>query len=109
LDNRRYWRFFYLTAMLTGYRFVHGPVAVWSCTSCHEAGKKGRKLATMKPDERICSGCHEYNWMNKKFIHDPTAAGGCTTCHNTHATDIPLMLKSDYNSMYQFCQACHKM
>lgn len=91
--------------ILSNYKFVHGPAAVWSCLECHDRKSRNPKLAVSKPDDRSCTACHEKSWDSRKFKHGPTAAGNCTTCHNPHAADKPFFLKMDTGDL---CSSCHE-
>jgi predicted CXXCH cytochrome family protein len=90
--------------IMTNYRFVHGPSAVWSCPVCHDTRSTGRKLGVKEPDDKVCSPCHENDWHAKKFMHGPTAAGNCTACHNPHAADEPCFLRLNSADL---CVSCH--
>jgi predicted CXXCH cytochrome family protein len=91
--------------ILTNYRFVHGPAAVWSCPVCHDTRSTGRKLGVTQPDEKICAPCHENDWRTKKYMHGPTAAGNCTACHNPHAAEEPSFLRLNTADL---CVSCHE-
>lgn len=91
--------------ILSGYKFVHGPAAVWSCLMCHD-GKSGKpKLAVPSPVSQFCANCHELSWNTKKYLHAPTAAGSCTTCHNPHGADKPYFLRMSAGDL---CLSCHE-
>ncbi len=54
-------------------KFVHGPVAVGDCTSCHKQKAK-HKFEPIADVGKLCSQCHEQ--MNtKKFVHEPVKKG----------------------------------
>jgi predicted CXXCH cytochrome family protein len=91
--------------MLSTYKFVHGPAAVWSCLMCHDGKSRKVKLAVQKPEEKMCANCHENSWASKKYTHGPTAAGNCATCHNPHAADDPNFLRLSAGDL---CAACHE-
>ena len=91
--------------IMTNYRFVHGPSAVWSCPVCHDTRSTGRKLRVSQPDEKVCSPCHENDWHKKKYMHGPTAAGSCTACHNPHASDETCFLRLNTADL---CVSCHE-
>ena len=91
--------------ILSDYKFVHGPSAVWSCLMCHDGTSRRPKLAVAKPDDKICLNCHENMMEKKKYMHGPSAAGACTTCHNPHAADEPYFLRK---SVMDLCGSCHE-
>lgn len=88
------------------YPFVHGPVAVWSCLSCHNPGATP-KYSVQKPDTALCFSCHEKQrevWMSRKNLHAPVVTGKCAICHNPHAGEAPFILvKPNWN----LCLSCH--
>jgi len=86
--------------------YVHGPVAVWSCLSCHEADSEP-KYAVKKPDTEVCFGCHteqRRDWLSRKYIHGPVTIGNCAICHSPHSSDYPFNL---YKSTWDLCVNCH--
>jgi predicted CXXCH cytochrome family protein len=91
---------------IASYPFVHGPVAVWSCLSCHENESEPR-YSVKKPDTEVCFGCHtqqKNDWEAKKFIHGPVTLGKCAICHSPHASEYPFNL---YKSSWDLCVNCH--
>jgi len=85
---------------------VHGPVAVWSCLSCHDE-KADPKYAVKRPDTEVCYGCHieqKTDWQSKKFIHGPVTLGKCTICHSPHASRYAFNL---YKASWDLCVNCH--
>lgn len=91
--------------ILSGYKFVHGPAAVWSCLMCHDGKSKNPKLAVASPVSQFCANCHENSWDSGKYLHAPTAAGSCTACHNPHAADKPYFLRMSAGNL---CLSCHE-
>jgi predicted CXXCH cytochrome family protein len=92
---------------LTDYRYVHGPVATWSCLSCHMKNSQPVRYETQKPERDACYVCHvdeKRQWAGKAFVHGPTATGKCSICHNPHASDNPFWLKKPG---WDLCVACH--
>ena len=91
--------------ILSGYKFVHGPAAVWSCFMCHDGKSRNPKLTVTSPVSQFCANCHENSWDAKKYRHAPTAAGSCTACHNPHAADKPYFLRMSAGDL---CLSCHE-
>jgi len=86
--------------------YVHGPVAVWSCLSCHD-DKSDPKYSVKKPDTEVCYGCHieqKTDWQSKKVIHGPVTLGKCTICHSPHSSNYPFNL---YKATWDLCVNCH--
>lgn len=90
---------------MTGYKFMHGSVSVWACTSCHSSGNN--ELGSAGPVSKLCFSCH-YNemktWTAMKHAHGPFALGACTICHNPHASDDPFFLRKQTTDL---CLSCH--
>ncbi|UCD36262.1 MAG: hypothetical protein JSU90_05385 [Nitrospiraceae bacterium] len=92
--------------MASYYPYVHGPVAVWSCLSCHEVSSTP-KYAVKKPDTDVCFTCHvdqKNNWAGKKVTHGPVTLGNCAICHSPHAAPYPFNL---YKATWDLCVNCH--
>ena len=91
---------------IASYPFVHGPVYVWSCLSCHDPGSEPR-YSVKKPDTKICFSCHikqKDDWYAKKYFHGPFTAGKCAICHSPHAAEYPFNL---IKSTWELCTSCH--
>ncbi len=86
--------------------YVHGPVAVWSCLSCHDMDSEP-KYAVKKPDTELCFGCHteqQRDWLSRKYTHGPVTIGKCAICHSPHASEYPFNL---YKYTWDLCVNCH--
>ena len=91
---------------MTDYPFVHAPVVVWSCLSCHNP-RATPKYAVPKPDTALCFSCHQKQkavWMSHKNLHAPVVTGKCAICHNPHASDAPFIL---IKQTWLLCLSCH--
>ena len=91
---------------MASYPYVHGPVAVWSCLSCHDMDS-APIYSVKKPDTEVCFECHKEqknDWESKKYTHGPVTIGNCTICHSPHASDYPFNL---YKSTWNLCVNCH--
>lgn len=91
---------------IASYPFVHGPVAVWSCLSCHDPVTEP-KYSVRKPDTKSCYSCHKEQKeerLSKKYLHGPVNTGMCTICHNPHASEDPFFL---VKSTWDLCVSCH--
>lgn len=95
--------------IMTGYKFVHGPAGVWSCTMCHAVDiKKDLKESVMKAGNESCSACHGealVDWQAKKYLHSPVTAGTCALCHNVHASNEQYFLRVNAGDL---CISCHE-
>ncbi len=86
-------------------KFVHGPVAVSECVSCHQLlPKEDRKFQPIKNVEEQCNKCHE-PMARKGNVHSPVAKGECTKCHDPHQSDRQFQLKKSSTS--DLCFSCH--
>jgi len=91
---------------ITSDPFVHGPVSVWSCLSCHNPDVEPKYFIN-NPNEEVCFDCHgnqEKTWSNKKYFHAPFATGKCAICHNSHASENPFIL---VKPTWILCLTCH--
>jgi predicted CXXCH cytochrome family protein len=85
------------------YKYVHGPVSVWACFSCHDLDSRpGYAVKT-----GACYECHveqKEEWSTKKHTHDPVKEGNCSICHNPHASNYPFNL---VKHTWDLCVGCH--
>jgi predicted CXXCH cytochrome family protein len=93
-------------ARLAETQFVHAPVALGACASCHEqegeAAKHRFKLAREQKD--LCSFCHRPKTA-AKYVHTAYRDGQCTGCHEAHGGRDAVYLKvQDRSAM---CLGCH--
>ena len=91
---------------MTAYPFVHAPLSIWSCLSCHNPNAEP-KYTVQTPDTALCFTCHvkqKENWFNKKYYHAPIVAGKCAVCHNPHGSDNPAIL---IKPTWLLCITCH--
>jgi predicted CXXCH cytochrome family protein len=87
-------------------KFVHGPVAVGECSTCHQLLPDEKHK--FKPDKSIgdlCYSCHD-PFEKKAIMHSPVAKGECTGCHDPHHSDRKYQLKK--SSVSELCFTCHK-
>jgi predicted CXXCH cytochrome family protein len=89
-------------------KFVHGPAAVWACSTCHQEDSKKIKNAVADPEVQVCRDCHMDDlaaWDSEEFGHGPTMAGKCAICHNPHGSDNVFFLVKEINDL---CLSCHE-
>lgn len=87
--------------------WVHAPVAVGSCDSCHvpdpTAADEHRFQPTLAAD-RLCSECHKHP-RQEKFEHAGYKDTDCTRCHDPHGGSNPnFLITLDQRVM---CGQCH--
>lgn len=86
--------------------YVHGPVAVGSCESCHSADVNP-KFSVAQPVADLCFSCHQEQrdlWKSKKYMHGPVTTGRCTICHNPHSSENAFGL---HKATWYLCTTCH--
>jgi predicted CXXCH cytochrome family protein len=107
-------------------KYQHGPTAAGNCTACHNPHSADEPYFLRLKTADLCIACHDDIASKPHVISGISGNGGhpvrispdpfnpgrdftCASCHNPHAADYPILLSSDYASMSQFCQSCHKM
>ncbi len=90
--------------------YVHGPVGLGDCESCHELvgeytdEKHTYKLA--REGENLCSFCHLEQTL-EKYVHEPLATGECSGCHDPHSSDYQFLIPTP--TVSEMCFECHEM
>lgn len=84
----------------TDARYVHGPVAVGSCTTCHDPHGQTNEALLVKTGEDLCFQCHNaadslkhllfQGTEDKSFLRDK----GCGFCHDPHSSDRKFLLRA---------------
>jgi len=86
-------------------KFVHGPIAVKDCISCHELlPNETHKFKQIKKIDQLCYNCHD-PMNNKAVVHSPVTKGQCTVCHDPHQSDFRYQLKKE--PVAELCFSCH--
>jgi predicted CXXCH cytochrome family protein len=73
-------------------RFVHGPVAVKQCLSCHFPHESQYEKLLRAKDADLCRMCHK-----KEHVSPPESCDRskkCTTCHDPHVGDNRFFVKN---------------
>ncbi|MGA2193513.1 MAG: cytochrome c3 family protein [Nitrospirota bacterium] len=65
------------------FKYVHGPVAVSDCQSCHKR-VGGHKFVPVANGPKLCAACHE--------VRNDALLGDCGKCHDPHGSDIEFQL-----------------
>lgn len=88
--------------------FVHGPVKLGDCKSCHKAVDASRH--TYQPARKgvaLCqANCH-IDQATKKNVHEPLEKGDCLQCHDPHVGTSKFLLKTE--TVAGLCNDCHKI
>ena len=86
-------------------RYVHGPVAIDACSSCHSLkDEEKHRFSLAKPEEELCDACH-FKVARRKVKHEPVAAGMCAACHDPHSSSTEFLLKA--GEADELCVECH--
>ena len=93
-------------AALNKTTFVHAPVAVGACSSCHlpEGQASTHRFRDIRPEKELCSFCHPPKTA-MKFVHTAYGEGQCSGCHDPHGGRDALYLKNADRSA--LCLGCH--
>jgi predicted CXXCH cytochrome family protein len=80
-------------------KFVHGPVAIGSCTVCHDPHGQTNPAFLVASGEALCFRCHtEADALKHLVIRSPGSGDflrekGCTYCHDPHQADRRFLLR----------------
>ncbi len=66
------------------YKYVHGPVAVLDCISCHEPHKSENASLLRRSGDFICTYCHKNLDLVQVNQHSQIGIIECLGCHNPH-------------------------
>lgn len=88
-------------------KFVHGPITVGGCASCHDFESKPNKYEPGAQGTELCFVCHSD--VQEKFqhanVHGPVAMGLCVACHSPHGSDFKFQLR---HQQVTLCLGCHE-
>jgi predicted CXXCH cytochrome family protein len=79
-------------------RFVHGPVAVGSCTVCHDPHGETNPALLVKSGDELCFQCHAESEVLKHLVQSADGASflrekGCTSCHDPHQAERKFLIR----------------
>jgi predicted CXXCH cytochrome family protein len=89
--------------------FVHGPVELGDCASCHaEVNASAHTYKIKYEGKDLCSSssCH-LEMGTKKNVHEPVKNGDCLGCHDPHSSDNKQLLKA--KTVAEACAECHEV
>jgi len=66
------------------YNYVHGPVAVFDCTSCHTPHKSANAGLLKRPGDALCTYCHKDVSQANIDQHSQIGIVECFACHKPH-------------------------
>jgi len=85
--------------------FVHGPVGVGACDTCHRNADPAKHTFALKhPKTKLCGFCH-IGKADGVTVHKPVQQGRCLDCHDPHGGANPEMLRKDRAD--GGCMSCH--
>lgn len=88
------------------HRFLHGPVHVNACDSCHTLTDAAEhSFVAPREREETCAFCHLIEEPEGEFVHDPFAQGECLSCHDPHGSTESSMLRG--KNYADSCGICH--
>jgi predicted CXXCH cytochrome family protein len=86
--------------------YVHGPVSLGDCKSCHEQEDAAAHMYKLSRSGRdLCEYCH-LDVMTAKNIHDPLKTGQCIDCHDPHSSESKAMIHE--KTVAEQCAKCHE-
>ena len=86
--------------------FVHGPVSLGDCKSCHEeADAAAHTYRPARQGNDLCEYCH-LDQTAKKNVHEPLKKGKYTECHDPHSSDSKALIHE--KSVAELCAKCHQ-
>ncbi len=80
-------------------KYVHGPVAIGSCTLCHDPHGQTNPAFLVASGESLCFRCHTEADALKHLMLRPAENGnllrekGCVFCHDPHQADRRYLLR----------------
>jgi len=86
--------------------FLHAPVEMDECKSCHSWSKERHAVVVEKGVPTACYDCHSEKQQqveSSSSLHP--VASECLTCHSQHGTQRDHLLKAD---VYDICTSCHE-
>lgn len=84
--------------------FVHGPVAVAQCATCHTPHRRGGRSKLVVAGPRLCFRCHDVKRLGSRGAHGTKKNLGCVACHQPHASKHRFFVRDGK----RLCQRCHK-
>jgi predicted CXXCH cytochrome family protein len=90
---------------VSGYKFLHGPVAMSRCNMCHNPHGSNYEKFLQSDITSVCINCHEMQkLLEQPVVHTLVLQKGCTACHDPHGSNYP---KSLFDEVKDVCLKCH--
>ncbi|MBI5117527.1 hypothetical protein HZA56_13710 [Candidatus Poribacteria bacterium] len=93
---------------LVSEKFVHGPIAVGTCSICHNLSSEPNRYQLKQASFDLCLLCHTKTaeaLKTSKFTHGPLGAALCDVCHEPHSSPNLASLRQPSG---EICMVCHK-
>ena len=74
--------------------FVHGPVAVGACLSCHHPHESKLEKLLTGSGSALCFKCHKTEDLATSEVHQKNRARVCGECHDPHVGTNRFFLKA---------------
>jgi len=79
-------------------KFIHGPVAIGSCTICHDPHGQTNPALLVASGEALCFRCHTKEDALRHLMVPAASAAyqrekGCVSCHDPHQADRKFLLR----------------
>lgn len=88
-------------------RFLHGPVHVNACDSCHTATDPAKHtFEPARSRHELCQLCHMVEVSADASKHEPFIQGECLSCHDPHGSSDNTMLRG--KKYADACTTCHQ-
>lgn len=78
-------------ASLVDGSFLHGPVAVGGCLSCHLPHKSSEPFLLIDPSPALCLNCHDHADVYQNESHADVT--DCLDCHDPHIGEDRMLLR----------------
>ena len=87
--------------------YVHGPVSLGDCKSCHEFdNERKHTFVPARQGRDLCEFCH-LDQASAKNVHEPLKDGDCTQCHDPHSSNNRSLLSAE--TVGDVCKTCHQI
>jgi predicted CXXCH cytochrome family protein len=91
--------------------YVHAPTDIKHCNLCHKPHFAAESDLIVKPIQRLCGGCHDYQQPSFKAAHINIEAKkiDCRKCHDSHTSTNPKFFKAEIHKPFadKACKDCH--
>jgi predicted CXXCH cytochrome family protein len=90
---------------LVSAKYIHGPVAVADCLTCHGVDTGGHEYPLKRAGNQSCTFCHPVVGARTQE-HAAVQDSGCIACHDPHKSDTKFLLNQP--TVELVCATCHE-